>query len=219
MDRIGFNAKIYDIIRIDHFRAFDTYWKIPASCPTAIDGEWCQGLGYELFDELYKNFKEIEIVAEDLGELFDSVLVLRDHFNLPGMNVLQFSFEPFNPVYGEKDRENQIIYSGTHDNETINGWVERMDDNQRNAVRRKLDSIGCSYPDFAYSFVRLALNNKANYCIVPMQDICSLTNYSRMNEPGTVGSPNWEFKMVDFTDFENRLSYLSELINNSGRNN
>lgn len=219
MERIGFNANIFDIIRIDHFRAFDTYWKIPSSCPTAVEGEWCQGMGYELFDELYRNYKDVKIVAEDLGDLFDSVLVLRDHFNLPGMNILQFTFEEYKWEYGLKDRENQIIYTGTHDNETINGWIDRISEDNRNAVRAKLERLGYSYPDFAYSFMRLALDNKANYCILPMQDICSLSNYARMNEPSTIGSPDWEYKMVNFEDFENRLGYLSELINNSGRNN
>ena len=219
MERIGFNSNIFDIIRIDHFRAFDTYWKIPSSCPTAIEGEWINGMGYELFDELYRNYKDIKIVAEDLGDLFDSVLVLRDHFNLPGMNILQFTFEEYKEEYGLKDRENQIVYTGTHDNETINGWISRISDDNRNAIRAKLERLNCSFPDFAYSFCVLALRNKANYCILPMQDICSLDNYARMNEPGTIGSPDWEYKMSNFEDFENRLGYLKELIENTGRNN
>jgi 4-alpha-glucanotransferase len=135
------------------------------------------------------------------------------------MNILQFTFEEHKEEYGLKDRVNQIIYTGTHDNETINGWIERVSDDTRNAIRHKLERLGHSYPDFAYSFCRLALDNIANYCILPMQDICSLDNYARMNEPGTIGSPDWEYKMVNFEDFENRLGYLSELINNSGRNN
>lgn len=219
LDRIGFNAKIFDIIRIDHFRAFDTYWKIPSSCPTAVEGEWIKAPGYEFFDKLYETYKDVKIVAEDLGDLFDSVLVLRDHYNLPGMNILQFTFEEDKYEYGLKDRENQIIYTGTHDNETINGWIERIGDSQANKVKEKLKRLGYDYPDFAYSFVRLALDNKADYCILPMQDICSLSNYARMNTPSTIGSPDWEYKMVDFNDFESRLDYLKELINNSNRNN
>ena len=219
IDRLTFNASLFDIIRIDHFRAFDTYWCIPASCPTAEVGEWLKCPGYEFFDTLFEKHKDLKIVAEDLGDLINSVLVLRDHYNFPGMNILQFTFEPYNESYGTKDIENQIIYTGTHDNETINGWINRISDDERNAVRRKLEKLGYSYPDFAYSFCRLALFNKANYCILPMQDICSLDNSARMNTPSTIGSPNWEYKMVDFEDFENRLGYLNELINNSGRNN
>lgn len=219
VDRVGFNANIFDIIRIDHFRAFDTYWKIPSSCPTAIEGEWINGMGYDVFNEIYKHYKDIQIVAEDLGDLFDSVLVLRDHFNLPGMNILQFTFEADKQEYGLKDRQNQIVYTGTHDNETINGWIERLTDEERWQIRNKLERLNCSYPDFAYSFCRLALNNIANYCILPMQDICSLNNYYRMNTPGTIGSPDWEYRMKDFVDFENRLGYLAELIANTGRNN
>ena len=135
------------------------------------------------------------------------------------MNILQFTFEPYKYEYGLKDKENQIIYTGTHDNETINGWIARISDDERNAVRAKLERLNHSYPDFAYSFCRLALDNKANYCILPMQDIMSLDNSARMNTPSTIGSPNWEFKLVDFNDFENRLDYLRDLINQSGRNN
>lgn len=218
LDRVGFNSKIFDIIRIDHFRAFDTYWKIPASCPTAVEGEWIKAPSYEFFDTLFSEYKDLKIVAEDLGDLFDSVLVLRDHYNLPGMNILQFTFEEYKYEYGLKDRENQIIYTGTHDNETINGWISRLSEEQKQAVKNKLVRLGYDYPDFAYSFVKLAMDNKANYCILPMQDVCSLDNYARMNTPSTIGSPNWEYKMVDFNDFESRLGYLKEMIHNSGRN-
>ncbi len=219
IDRLMFNANLFDIIRIDHFRAFDTYWKVPASCPTAEVGTWEKCPGYEFFDTLFAKYKDVKIVAEDLGDLVDSVLVLRDHYNFPGMNILQFTFEPYKYDYGLKDKENQIIYTGTHDNETINGWIARISDDERNAVRAKLERLNHSYPDFAYSFCRLALDNKANYCILPMQDIMSLDNSARMNTPSTIGSPNWEFKLVDFNDFENRLDYLRDLINQSGRNN
>lgn len=219
MERLGFAANVFDIIRIDHFRAFDTYWKIPASCPTAIDGEWLEAPGYELFDELYKNYPNINIVAEDLGDLFDSVLVLRDHYNLPGMNVLQFTFDITKYEYGEKDRYNQLVYTGTHDNQTIKGWVESLTEDEFYKLRNKLNRLNYYDEDIVRCFVNLALDNKANYAIIPMQDFLELGDEAKMNTPGTVGSPDWEWKLVDFKAFEEKIPWIAQRINETNRNN
>lgn len=217
VDRIGFNAKVFDIIRIDHFRAFDTYWKIPSSCETAIEGTWENAPGYALFDKLYATFPNMNIVAEDLGDLFDSVLVLRDHYNLPGMNILQFTFDINKEGYGEKDSINQLVYTGTHDNETIMGWINAMNNEEKTKLVNKLHRVGIFDEDYAMGFVRLAMNNKANYAILPMQDLLSLDNSARMNTPSTIGSPDWEWKMIDFAGFEERCPFFNELIQYSNR--
>lgn len=122
VNRFKYSNILYDIIRIDHFRAFDTYWKIPASCETAVDGEWLEAPGYALFDELYRQMPDIWIVAEDLGELRPEVLILRDHYDLCGMNVAEFSI-PF----PDQHKEHQLIYTGTHDNQTVRGWLQGLD--------------------------------------------------------------------------------------------
>ncbi|MEG2052558.1 MAG: 4-alpha-glucanotransferase [Bacilli bacterium] len=217
IDRIGFNINVFDILRIDHFRAFDTYWKVPSTCETAIEGEWVNAPGYKLFDKLYSVFPEIDIVAEDLGDLFDSVLVLRDHYNLPGMNILQFTFDIDKAEYGLKDRENQLVYTGTHDNETIVGWVQSLSNDQKNRLFNKLSSLGIYDKDPAQAFIKLAFINKANYAIIPLQDVLSLDNKARMNTPSTIGSPDWEWKLVNFDKFVELSDYLRNLITSSNR--
>ncbi len=121
-ERIKAAAKLFDLVRIDHFRAFDTYWKVPASCETAMEGEWIKAPGYKLFDQLLPQIPDVQIVAEDLGEMFPEVYALRDHYHFPGMNVLQFTLtDP-----GFDLRDNLITYTGTHDNDTAKHWYESL---------------------------------------------------------------------------------------------
>ncbi|MBR6323264.1 MAG: 4-alpha-glucanotransferase [Lachnospiraceae bacterium] len=121
-NRLLYTAKLYDMIRIDHFRAFDTYWKVPRSCPTAMVGKWIEAPGYAFFDKLLPLLGDTEIIAEDLGDMREEVYKLRDHYNFPGMNVLQFTMldEKF------KIRENMFVYTGTHDNDMIRGWYKEQ---------------------------------------------------------------------------------------------
>ena len=121
------------MIRIDHFRAFDTYWKVPRSCPTAIVGEWIEAPGYALFDKMLPLLSGTEIIAEDLGDMRQEVYMLRDHYNFPGMNVLQFTLT--DPSF--RIRENMFVYTGTHDNDTTLGWY-RM---QTPAEQRKVQIV------------------------------------------------------------------------------
>ncbi len=132
-NRLLYTAKLYDMIRIDHFRAFDTYWKVPRSCPTAMVGEWIEAPGYALFDRMLPLLSGTEIIAEDLGDMRQEVYTLRDHYNFPGMNVLQFTLT--DPNF--KIRENMFVYTGTHDNDTTLGWY-RM---QTPAEQRKVQLV------------------------------------------------------------------------------
>ena len=140
VDRIGYSSSLFDIIRIDHFRAFDTYWKIPADCPTAIDGEWIEAPGYEVIDTLQKEIPGLDLVAEDLGLLRPEVLMLKDHYHLKGMKILIFSIETGGKYARDTfhDVENMIFYTGTHDNDTIMQWYGNM-----SAAARKKKSAGC----------------------------------------------------------------------------
>ena len=130
----------------DSFRAFDTFWKIPASCPTAIEGEWVEAPGYEVLDTLYEKLPGIQLVAEDLGLLRPEVLTLRDYYHLKGMKILVFSIDT-NGKYAydrEEDRENMIFYTGTHDNDTLRQWYEGLTCPARRKVRRFLARRGNS---------------------------------------------------------------------------
>lgn len=213
INRLQYSSKLYDIIRIDHFRAFDTYWKVPASCDTAIDGEWVEAPGYELFDEIYKQMPDIQIVAEDLGDLRPEVLQLRDHYNLMGMNIIEFSI--LSPVSAVK--EHQLIYTGTHDNQTVKGWYDSLDKKSKVKVRSKLFRKGMSWENISREMVRFVYRSSACMAIVPLSDILGLGDEARLNTPGTVGTPNWEWKLADWAALEKEKEDITNLILKSGR--
>ncbi|MDD6467418.1 MAG: 4-alpha-glucanotransferase [Erysipelotrichaceae bacterium] len=217
IERLSYSQKLYDIIRIDHFRAFDTYWKIPASCPTAQVGEWVEAPGYELFDTIYQKLPGIQIVAEDLGDLRAEVLILRDHYHLKGMKVIQFTFDPKDTFPSKEDRENSIVYTGTHDNETMMGWYSHLSPAQKRQTRRFFVKHHFDADTIAHSFVRFALAQKADFAIIPMQDILGLKNNARMNTPGTIGYLNWEWKLVDLEGWKAEIPFLTDQIKNYQR--
>jgi len=215
-ERLGYNAKLFDMIRIDHFRAFDTYWKIPSTCPTAEEGEWVEAPGYALFDTLLADFPHLKVIAEDLGDLRPEVLVLRDHYNLPGMEIVQFTY---NPVHMEQlTNPNRIIYTGTHDNQTVVSWFNGQNLEFKRATEKDLNRRGfIEYKNIFDKFLAYTFFSSANIAIVPMQDLLLLDDESRLNTPGTIGSPNWEWKLKNFNLFTKRLKFLSTLLKVSHR--
>lgn len=212
VNRLRYSSELYDIIRIDHFRAFDTYWKIPASCDTAIEGEWVEAPGYALFDELYKQMPDIQIVAEDLGDLRPEVLELRDHYNLLGMNIAEFSI-PFTDVV----KEHQLIYTGTHDNQTVKGWYDALDKATKIKVRKRLAKYGNKWESYIKKMVHFVYESRACMAIIPLADILGLGDEARLNTPGTVGSPNWEWRLEDWTALEKEKSNIGALVIKSKR--
>lgn len=212
VNRLAYSNELYDIIRIDHFRAFDTYWKIPASCETAIDGEWVEAPGYELFDTVFEKLPEIQIVAEDLGELRDEVLTLRDHYNFIGMNIAEFSvLSPENP------KEHQLIYTGTHDNQTVKGWYHGLDSEEQKKIRHKLSRYGMPWESINYKMIRFVMQSASCLAIVPMMDILELDDTARLNTPGTVGSPNWEWCMTKIDDMSKYEKRIHKMLIRAGR--
>ena len=201
-------AKLYDILRIDHFRAFDTYWKIPVTCPTAVEGTWELGPGLSFFNELKKENINIDIVAEDLGDLFPSVIELRDNLGFPGMYILEFNF--LNPDL--EIEENQIVYTGTHDNDTLKGWYESLDEESKNQVDLKLEVLKVTGKDINDKFLNYAYSSIANYVIIPMQDFLKEGSDSRLNIPGLLGGNNWKYRITSFTKFEKITEDISKLI-------
>ncbi len=202
IDRLSYSSQLYDIIRIDHFRAFDTYWKIPASCDTAVEGEWVEAPGYALFDTIFAKLPNIKIVAEDLGDLRPEVLELRDHYDFMGMNVLEFTLLDGVPI------EHQLVYTGTHDNQTVLGWYQSCDKKMRRRVCRKLWRYGAPGTSINYRLLHYMFRSPAKLAIVPLMDILELDDTARLNTPGTVGSPNWEWRLSDIktlAPFEGRI--------------
>lgn len=214
LERIGYSGKLFDIVRIDHFRAFDTYWKIPSSCPTAMEGEWIEAPGYEVLDLLTRELPEVELVAEDLGELRPEVLTLKDHYHLKGMKILVFSIDSGGKYARDinADKENMILYTGTHDNDTLMEWYHHLNCASRRKIRRFLKKEGCGSGSVKDRLLAYTLKSKASYVILPVQDILGLGEEGHMNTPGTVGSPNWEWRMPSFEEIERAMKEFGTLV-------
>ena len=213
MDRLRGSGELYDILRIDHFRAFDTYWKIPADCPTAMVGEWVQAPGYALFERIQRELPELRIVAEDLGgDLTPGVAELRDGFGLMGMNVADFTL-----MSGEKPKENQLAYTGTHDNQTARGFYESMPPKERERFRFALRRYGSAREPVSKKLLRYVFLSDARMVIVPLADILNLGDEARLNTPGSVGSPNWEWRLTGWGGVERKKHFMRELATLSKR--
>ncbi|MGA2822038.1 MAG: 4-alpha-glucanotransferase [Bacteroidales bacterium] len=212
IERIKSNLVLYDIIRIDHFRGFAAYWAVPYGEKTAVNGKWIPCPGKELFEYIRKEFDEMPIIAEDLGVITDDVEELRDSFGLPGMKILQFAFDSSeeNDYIPYNFTKNCIVYTGTHDNDTVKGWFEKAKPEDRKYVLDYMDSSG---KDICTDFLRLAWASVANTAIVPMQDLLCLGNEARMNLPGTtVNNWMWRAKSNDFTtELAQKLAKLTVL--------
>lgn len=217
-NRIALNARIYDVLRLDHFRAFDTYWKIPSSCPTAVEGEWVEAPGYALFDSLLAKYPSLNIIAEDLGDLRPEVLTLRDHYDFPGMNVIEFTFHDYEIEHkGKWDEENAVAYLGTHDNETIVGFFYDLDEREQAEWVYALEQKGIAEGPMNERLIRYCFAKKAKYALVSMQDVLGLDKDARTNVPSTVNDVNWTWKMSDFASFEEKLPSLEKVLKEEGR--
>lgn len=200
INRIGYLASNCDYLRLDHFRAWDTYCVIPGNDNNARNGKWLNGPSYDFFNLLYKEYPKINLIAEDLGELFPSVGLLRDYYNLPGMYVAQF--EIFSN--DEPQTNNKIVYTGTHDNQTLKSWLKMLSEQDLNRLNAKFNNPSNMFRTvFEYTW-----NLPSLITIVPLQDLLALDDDSRMNTPGTIGSPNWEWKLENF-NFEKKLVFGS----------
>ncbi len=195
MRRFASMRRMVDIVRIDHFRGFEACWHIPASSPTAVEGQWVASPGRELFEEFNLRFENYPILAEDLGLITPEVDLLRTDFEFPGMRVLQFAFDPFEPNTNQflphHYEPRTVVYTGTHDNDTTRGWYDSQSAETQAAVVKYL---GCTSGDIAWDLIRLATSSVAQFAIFPMQDLLSLGSESRMNMPSTIGG-NWSWRL------------------------
>lgn len=194
-----------DLLRLDHFRGFESYWEIPASSPTAAAGRWVPGPGADFFRAVVAQIGDLPIVAEDLGLITPEVEALRDAFQLPGMRILQFAFgeDPKGRDYRPHNYpRNSVVYTGTHDNDTTRGWFysQAGAGTTRTAAQiaaeqqRVLDYVGTDGTEINWDLIRLAYASVADTAIIPLQDILGLGSAARMNLPGSAtGNWNWRF--------------------------
>ncbi len=193
--RIRQTFRTVDILRLDHFRGFAAYWQIPAGEPTAVNGTWMTGPGIPLFEALKSALGELPIVAEDLGHITPDVEELRDRFAFPGMNILQFAFasDAGNPYLPHNLRQNSVIYTGTHDNDTTLGWYASREAEELASVQRY---VGPVQESLQWALIRMAYRSVADIAIAPLQDILGLGAEARMNTPGKLGG-NWTWRFLE----------------------
>jgi 4-alpha-glucanotransferase len=191
--RVGAQLSRMDLLRLDHFRALAAYWAVPAGAPDARGGAWHASPGRELLTRLREEFSDLPLAAEDLGVITPDVVELRDGFGLPGMRVLQFAFDgdaanPHRPYLHERAN---VVYTGTHDNDTTLGWYSQLDAASAARVNLYLGSAADAMPE---ALIRAALGSVALLAIVPVQDLLGLGSEARFNTPGTA-SGNWSWRL------------------------
>ena len=218
IQRIKSNLEFYDIVRLDHFRGFESYWSVPATETTARHGRWIACPGLELFKALRKACPKAKLVAEDLGEITEEVNKLRTITGLPGMAVMQFAFgsEADNAYLPHNFDANCVAYSGTHDNDTSIGWYQSLDAATQDHVRRYL---GISGDTIAWDLIRAAIESSALLAIFPLQDLMSLGSEARLNTPGApFGNWQWRYQPHQIDQLQSDSSaYLREHLSTYGR--
>ena len=222
--RIEYALKLFDVLRIDHFRAFDRFFAIPADAETAKDGEWMKGPS----DKLFADMKQSNIVAEDLGIIDDGVRTMLKKTGFPGMKVLMFAFngDEENEHLPSQYKKNCVAYTGTHDNEPLKDFFAKLEDEERKAFEEALEKE-CIEADVPYivetdeeeceSVIELLFSTVANTVIIPMHDVLGFGAEARINAPATVTGNNWTFRYVE-KDFRRRkAAWLKELCQRYGR--
>lgn len=203
LKRIERSFELYDVVRVDHFRGFDEFYAIPAEDETAENGKWMKGPGISLFDAIREKLGDVPIIAEDLGFLTESVLKLLKDTGFPGMKVLQFAFNAYDPssYLPHNYPENCVVYTGTHDNDTTRGWYRSISDADRNFANEYMNNKNPEWDRVSWDFIRLAFSSVARLAIIPMQDFLELGNEARINMPSTFGD-NWKWRMRkgEYTD-------------------
>lgn len=194
--RVGYSFQLYDMVRIDHFRGFDEYYSIPFGDETAENGHWEKGPGFDLFESLTKEFGKMNIIAEDLGYLTESVIKLVKDTGYPGMKIMQFAFdsrEESNYLPHTYDK-NCVVYTGTHDNDTIQGWYPTIAKKDRDYSKEYLHNAGTKKQNLHWDFIRATLASVADLAIIPVQDYLGLGSEARINVPSTLGT-NWKWRL------------------------
>lgn len=219
VDRMAYNLLLFDIVRLDHFRGFAGYWEIPAAETTAVNGEWVPGPGTDFFDGLLRRFPYLPVIAEDLGVITPDVREIMFSYGFPGMKVLQFAFGdnlPQNPYAPHNHSQDSVVYTGTHDNNTVRGWFsEEVGENEKERLFRYL---GHSVDEsrIHWEFIRLAMMSVARTAIISMQDVLGLGGEARMNHP-SITYGNWEWRFAPEQLAPETAQELAEIAGLSGR--
>lgn len=212
--------KLYDIVRVDHFRGFDEYYSIPFGAADACTGKWNRGPGMKLFSALKQALGDRPIIAEDLGYVTDSVRKLVRDSGYPGMKVLEFGFDSREggDYLPDTWTENCVAYTGTHDNQTLKGWLPELTpaDLQFTAEYLHRTPEELMSGDYVYDFIRLTMNAKADTAVIPLQDYLRLSAEARINKPSTLGN-NWTWRFTKPQLADKVWSEILQVTKESGR--
>ena len=228
MERAGFTwwthrlacaSRLYDIIRLDHFRGFESYWAVPYGDINARGGKWIKGPGMAFISAIQKKLPDLKMIAEDLGYLTQEVLDLRDASGYPGMKVLEFAFDSREPsdYLPHNYNSNTVCYTGTHDNMTMRQWLETA---SQDAVDYAAEYMNLSEREgMVWGVIRTAFSSVSDLCVVQMQDFLDLGGEARMNFPGTLSSDNWTWRMKEnmaTPELAERIRKLTKLYDRLG---
>ncbi|MDR1458212.1 MAG: 4-alpha-glucanotransferase [Puniceicoccales bacterium] len=211
MKRLERNFELYDVIRLDHFRGFYNFWAVAFGSETAQNGYWLPGPGLDFFKAIKKKFSKFECIAENLGDLNQDVIAMHKSIGFPGMAVLQFAFSNFskNSYLPHNQQQNNVMYTGTHDNNTLRGWFNSLNEMDKHNIRRYVKSDNNS---IVQALINEAYKSTCNTAIICTQDILDLDHNARLNTPGTQTN-NWCWRMTEdqFSTLKKSTNYLKEL--------
>jgi 4-alpha-glucanotransferase len=220
IERMTQTLRLYDLVRIDHFRGLVAFWEIPAHCKTAVKGYWKEVPVDDFLDTLRQSFPDMPVIAEDLGFITPDVIETMKRYDLPGMKVLQFAFgedNPNHPYLPHNYQENCVVYTGTHDNNTVRGWFE--EETKPKERQRIVDYIGAevSPGDVHEVFMSIAMGSRARLSMFPIQDVLGLASDARMNQPAKP-SGNWTWRLEESQIVPEVIDGLAGMTRQHGRN-
>jgi 4-alpha-glucanotransferase len=197
IERMRRTFDLFDMVRVDHFRGFEAYWAVPEDAATALEGHWEPGPGRAVFDAATGELGELPIIAEDLGDITPAVIELREGLGYPGMVVLQFAYDPDDPDGTHELHnhvEHSVAYAGTHDNDTLIGWLATLPAGHRERLDDVLRKGGFDGDDPNWALIRLAFSSRARLAMIQAQDVLGLGSEARMNTPGKPAG-NWRWQL------------------------
>ena len=219
VDRIRQSLNLYDVLRIDHFKGFESYWAIPYGDETAENGEWVKGPGIKVFNAIKDELGDVNIIAEDLGTLTEETIKLRNDTGFPGMKILTFGFDTdsSNPFLPHNYEKNFIVYTGTHDNDTVRGWMETTAPKQQ--VEKAIEYLSLTKEEgYNWGVIRGVWSSIADISIAQMQDFLNLGNEARINMPSTLGK-NWRWRVKEDAFTEELAEKIYKITKIYGRCN
>ena len=204
--RFEYHLKLFDKIRIDYFRGYDSFFKIPIG-KSGKEGFYTDGVSYGFFDELLKNknIKKEDLIIEDLGDIREETVALREHYNFTRQKILQFTIDLNNFIDRDNESENVLVFPGNHDCQTIYGWYKTLSDENKDRLKEFLRRNECYDINVNIGIMQYLMKCKARIAIIMVQDILGLDESARINIPGTKSDENWSWKLIDFKDFRERI--------------